>query len=581
MDDTVVSIDSVNLENEKTLIDITPAPNEEYRSVTPDVIPKRTTRSLSVISAKEQTLTDESSTFAVAINRQTIDAMKTTESTEMVSMTPKNNESSENFKNNYRTSSLKNFDEIVFVDDIKDICIEMKEPNGTAYFVEVEPQDRVEQMEAPSESSGDENAAKKDEKIVLEMLDRVLGQMEKVDNGTKMHETTIDISDDKDSVDVEVQQTTEIALIHVPSDSSPCDEATLENRNSPISNQITEVEVSNDVNVKDVEKADQTVAQVNDEIPTKRESKPTPFFHIGTYKSSEDSGSYKGFETNEQRQNFKEHLKRLLGHGVTQQARTEPRPKRKSSVKRPSLQQSKSTPDGLNLEKEPVLSVKTSEGKIPAPPKFDPMLFNTIGSRLKAQRLTNAPATAQCVENEFEILFQKTLQTPSLQRAPGTEDLAKVAEEKIECSENVEKNSVLSIRDRLEMIFARGRPDHSTCESQPAAGRFEGKHENTEDSEEIVKIRAPKQPFDTVHKQKTLFKNVLKSISPDVRTSLNQTANTTEEAKEKTTLRISKADKPTTLDDAVKFLKRNQNKEESEKENKEAEKVEKEMEKID
>lgn len=591
MEETTVSIDTVKLETETNFINITVTPTEEYKSVTPDVIPKHSNRKLSVISNQLQTpnerFDEDASIFAVAINRQAIDTIKTTESSEMVSMPVKSSakencgENQENTRSNYRTSSLKNFDEIVFVDDIKDICIEMKEPNGTAYFVEMEPQDRLEQVDALKEKNSEEVTAKKDEKTVLEMLDRVLGQTEKVgdEHRKSVHEATMNVEntvDDKD--DVEVEQTTEVALIHTTSDSSGCDE---DKQSTPQPLRSSKIEL--DAPSEPIKRENEGASKIS-EVPVKdeataapSESKPTPFFHIGTYKSLDESDSYKGFESDEQRKNFKEHLKRLLGHGVTHQASTEPRLRRSSSSvrRRPSLQKSKSTPDGINLVNGPKVSpptrqLGTRKGNIPAAPKFDPLLFNTINSRFKIQRITNEPATAQCVENEFDKSFQRqNLNAANLQRAQRTEDLTKFSDEKATIPENTENNSVLSIRDRLERIFARGHPDQATRQSNPKPSalqvpniKSEISGESIESNDEIVKIRGPQKPSDAVNKQKTIFNDVLKSINTDVRVSMNQSSsNKTEENGDKSASTAVKSHKPATLADAMKFLKRKQNKE--------------------
>lgn len=570
---------------------------ETQRSVTPDVIPKFDKRPSYADVESPVTDTPRAIYPLVVVSGASDASINYGESLPKVDLNEKLA-----FRLTSAAISGNAFDEIVSAEDVRDTCIEIKEPNGKVYFVE--------QLKYSPERKQDTN--EKDESIALEILDSMLQLEEKRDD----EELTLEVKQEEIKQEVKEEGTQGLPIVdydtHPSSDMAgvtnnaniQMEEYVDTNRTStavkPLENENNESDIqsinkdmvlvlenSNKLNeshsdieptTTDCEEKATNKNDPNDLDINQRELQPTtmhssteipsatkPIFEIQTYDEKFPNLEPKHHTSSEGHQsNFKDRLTHLIGqHSETQST--------VSGANTPSSRQSKSptisskrhsrstsdllelfqpdglppgspgsTSDGSNVNGDPQNS-KAAPGEIPKPPRFDPLLFNTIGSRSNTRSRPKLPATAQSIENEFDRAFKQNLAGPrdfdqvKLRRAPKSEALNKTPE--VEAEEDDTKR-MTSIRERLEKILGRGPPERVSYPQSymtpvpdypnaPIAQAGEvSKKTDVDNDSEIIHYRKPVRPFDTVHKQKVLFNDVLKSIIPDIRTSLHRTDST-------------------------------------------------------
>lgn len=515
MDETTISSEAIKLEsNDKHNGDT----NEMLRSVTPDVIPKFDKRSSS-----------DSLEMAAELNRCGGPAVyEPTAKMEMVE------------KQAFRLSKVK-FDEIISVEDVKETCIEMKEPNGNVYFVE-----QINHLQqANTEAGGDDN---KDESIALEMLDSVLKFEEKPDGGMgglMVVQANADAADDLESL---------YGLVgNVKCDRGLNDN--LDNRLQGLEPGSSTTSTSNAFSYTTTATNDRIQSKATEPEPeyatVKRHISTTkPLFQLHSFEDQAPANEVKDIPLPDQQgHNFKSHLSNLIGlqseQSTSDNVNRAHRNKRSLSAN-PSLRHSKSVDQYLDAHKASKTSppspnadasAKSPGSQIPTAPRFDPQLYQTVGHRAGNQM---RPATAQSIENEFDKAFKrnlapKTFQDVQLRRVPKSGTLNRAST--LDVSELDDANRMTTIRERLEKILGQGpppvriswQPSYSIpapdYPDAPAAGQST-ETEIAPDDSEIIHYRKPTRPFDTVHKQKVLFNDVLKAISPDIRTSLHRTDST-------------------------------------------------------
>lgn len=158
--------------------------------------------------------------------------------------------------------------------------------------------------------------------------------------------------------------------------------------------------------------------------------------------------------------------------------------------------------------------------KIPPAPKFDPDVYRTLGSNVTHAR--KAPirpvlATAMSID-AAQIRLRETKKVP----------IEPIKQENLEDStESTAESRLSKIKNQLENILKRGPPNRyskpPSIPSSPVPDRQstadESENENPE-KEQIINFKEANKPFDTVHKQKILFDDVLKSINSDARPNL-------------------------------------------------------------
>lgn len=196
-----------------------------------------------------------------------------------------------------------------------------------------------------------------------------------------------------------------------------------------------------------------------------------------------------------------------------------------------------------------------SENTPPPPPMFDPLLYNTLG-RSKSMVVTiktndetddesdDSSVTENSIETEPTVMFRR-------------------ADFDTHNDEENRESRMSAIRGKLENILRRGPPilygrpktmaefgDVPIIHTQPQTPLSAKKDSEAtigDAEQEVIHYKEPKKPFDTVHKQKLLFNDVLKSISSEVRPGLvRSTSSTTSK---------TKRSKPKTIQDARNELR--------------------------
>ncbi|KAG4076575.1 hypothetical protein HA402_002738 [Bradysia odoriphaga] len=193
------------------------------------------------------------------------------------------------------------------------------------------------------------------------------------------------------------------------------------------------------------------------------------------------------------------------------------------------------------------ISIDDSNSSVPVPPKFDPFIYKTIGSRHNARM-------ALKIDDESD--------NPNTHKTPMTAPIIMDNEHndvvfRKKSVDNDDQERMLSIKDRLENIFKRGPPDRysrpksialsddAPVKVTPTKVDNDKIEEFETETEEVVHFKEAKRPFDTVHKQKVLFNDVLKSIGAETRPSVIRANSMTKQRR-----------KPETIEDARNALKR-------------------------
>ncbi len=214
-----------------------------------------------------------------------------------------------------------------------------------------------------------------------------------------------------------------------------------------------------------------------------------------------------------------------------------------------------SDPDGskkpLQMTTTDDIQIDDSKSTVPVPPKFDPFIYKTIGSR------HNTRTALKFGEDDNNEIAPKPPMTAPIIMDNDHNDI--VLRKK--SADEDDQTRMISIKDRLENILKRGPPDRysrpkSIVPPQPIptvddaswvtvnTTKSDNDGKIDEGDEEVIRIKEAKRPFDTVHKQKVLFNDVLKSIGVETRPSIIR-ANSITKSRQK----------PATIEDARNALK--------------------------
>lgn len=469
------------------------------RSITPDVIPKmmdvgrQTTESIDHPVAVRATMQAEALNSAYMVEEEEALATLPVIKAENQS-TRKSNESQYN-----------GFDDIEFADDVKMCCIEKREPNGKVYFIEMDLPATQSPQSTSSASSDRENKTDSfgEDVIIREMVDKVLLQSDRDEHEHRVVAAVERRATPPRSGDGALSE-----------DDSEAEDAEIETR--AIVHTINDVK---DVDMPAAEAAVKPEGEVTAEPIVTTDKKQ--FFTFGVYRTPSSSRIEKSPSNSVgHSKEFKDRLTRLLGQFSVEPIRAPSPFERKRSISIPANINEASMADGRRPSLKLLATDGGSNDGIPAAPKFDQLMYNTVGRRMRTQHnQIQVPATAMSIENEFAKSFDRLTNSSShMHRSKKSDDLMKLFDFETEASE--EEASVSSIRERLNEIYSRGRPPIATFTEETANDESTDSRRN---SEEGIRLRMPLKPYDTVHKQKQLFSDVLKSINPEVRNSLHRT----------------------------------------------------------
>lgn len=376
--------------------------------------------------------------------------------------------SEENLPVDKRTSSL---DEIHLVSEISDTHTEKKEPNGTSYFIE----------EPRTPSPPQDGEAK-----VLAFLDDVIET-----------EDTSPINERKNSMDSvaenEVIEKSTVAVIHQEDilkeeEEIECAEEDAGESIKPheeIAEKYTE-ENENETNVRSENDKFSAIVKVNT-LPRR---------------NRDDESSMKQSKSEV---DMRALLMRELQ--LRNPPQDEPEIPPVDYEARDSVSEVRKLPHSVSVD-----------SSIPKAPIFDPVLYNATTKR--SPRL-NIPRPK--VKSISPMASGPTSPRPSILAEHPTEDKSQSEEEP---DENNNGNKFAGIKGKLEEILRRGpplpfsRPRSKPPEQIPATPPQTPFADHKEPVFTPPPVTNPSKPFDTVHKQKILFSDVLKSIHPDTRPSV-------------------------------------------------------------
>ncbi|KAJ6635061.1 hypothetical protein Bhyg_13644 [Pseudolycoriella hygida] len=460
-------------------------------------------------------------------------------------------------------NSNKTLDDIVLISEVIDTLTEMKEPNGKTYFV-----DEIRTATTVGDTQDDN-----EQKTAIEYLDDVLKKEDINDDNAGVNASEHGISTSVVAVvhlNVAVEEKPSIRENEKdpPGETLREDETTSEKtaeeetistdenidsrkeETIPSKEENSEVSQENVVpsllpSESDVPKIPETLPIVDAKVVVRPEevSKETSAVHVNQLHLEQSNLSDSKSEP-EKPMTFKERLALLLGQQpIAEVRRISPKANHHlpSNTTETKLKHSKSEPDIFNsMVMQGVLKDIRSDGSkkqlpmtttddihiddtntsVPAPPKFDPFIYKTIGSR------QNARTTLKIGDDSESDTLQRPPMTAPVIMDNNDEDVM-FREKTIEEDDHTR---MVSIKDRLENILKRGPPDRfsrpksivpttvdeSVTTTSPATV---ANSQVDEEEVEVVRIKESKKPFDTVHKQKVLFNDVLKSIGAETRPS--------------------------------------------------------------
>lgn len=445
---------------------------------------------------------------------------------------------------------VNKFDEISSADDIKQSCIEKREPNGTTYFVEINSNAQTHNnnnssngIQILSECSSLDAYGMANEKNIIE---EVLQQQSivkplKHDSNSELSIHDADASATMnlfDESDVEDEKEVK-AVVHV----------------SDPNISIIE-EDSNDKKIAPNELESKSTIEADLNENENKITKPGTIKAFGAHKCANFRiGEYEAipkrkllFENDSDRMAFKMRLENLIGSNDTKNVETLKRPHSRinsptSRVIGPQLNYSNSAPESLVLSNhvnddvlqltKPVLvpapttpvqpcksdapEVDETAEKIPIPPTFNQQLYDTVGRRNKSL-IRTVLSTPAVIDTEHEPKSEPDNKKVTLSRSNAHENLTMIdvgQSDSIASEEN--GSSTAAIKRKLEEIFSRGRTETSDVDFILGSDTIESSNDN-------VPRTKPETPFDTVKRQKMLFSTVLKSIGPDFHSNLRRTS---------------------------------------------------------
>lgn len=436
------------------------------------------------------------------------------------------------------------FDEIFSADDLKGNCIEKREPNGTAYFVEINASQNQNDSNIENVSHTTLDATAYTDAIERNLMEKVLKQCDvEWKSEPKLFPLFHDVYlfDESDTNEEEEEDEDEMkvkAVVHV-------------------SNEMVNQTDSNDVEMKlDTVLATTAATPAPEPSIPKSNEKPNQITKPGTIKSIEPHktpnfrlGVYEAipkhrvlFENDSERMAFKERLESLFSRRDTKSVENLTNSSSPSmNTQRHAKNISKhfptiaSAPESLILsnandgndddvkiaivqqfQSDVVVEKSDSPSNIPIPPIFNQQLYDTVGRRQKNSYKTMPSTPAPSNRIDIDVAATATPPTSNGIQKMGNLSRTEAHENLTIIGQNDEHEINLTpktIREKLEEILSRQRTQ---------INGFSGENEinNRTNRPNVKRI----EPFDTVKRQKMIFSNVLKSIGPDNHTKLRRTS---------------------------------------------------------
>lgn len=440
--------------------------------------------------------------------------------------------------------------EISSVDDIKHMCVERREPNGTTYFVEVDLVQTTENdMKNEEVLQNGENIDESAEELEKNIVERVLSQTDIEMRPTSEPKLIIlAVSPEFEDSDSEEEEEKEVrVIVHASNEQSSIYEqsdSTSFQSSIPSESLMTPIDSSIPYeSTTPFESTTPTASSVPYEHSTSFElltpsqtrtspgvirpvgasenSKQSPNFQIGVYEALPRQKLL--YENDKERMAFKMRLENLFG----QNDETASLNRAKSNFSSPitphsqrlsTLHHSISAPESLLNETITNAPVKVVPSKIPIPPAFNQELYDTVALRnRKAFSSASNVIDVNGTTNDH-VPVESVNKKGNLSRTKAHENLAELmAENDAPPAEVVLREASTSapnIKQKLEEIFSKGRTTTQLDESVDLEANRNSNNENMRRSKRL-------EPFDTVRKQKMLFSDVLKSIGPDIHSNLH------------------------------------------------------------
>lgn len=419
-----------------------------------------------------------------------------------------------------RRSSVNKYNEISNADDIREMCIEKREPNGNTYFIEIKSS-----LNIVSNSTLCSTNDKKNEQPNMENVLNANDIIECIQcESEPQHSSVHDRNSEFDESDSEDEQIVK-AVVHVSNETIKPNEI--------LSNDMKTITIQPQMNEISMEKT-KTPDIIKAMKPIDIRRKPN--FRIGAYEAIPKQKLL--FENDEKRVAFKMHLEHLFGQN---ESKTLNRINNPSSMAH-AIRFTNSAPDSLILLNLNDDSMKATNqlcqstlpldnndaafgpSKIPIPPIFNQQLYDTIGRRNKNITCETSLSTPSSTHDiDIEVL-PMPMKKPTLSRSRAHENLTIIGQNGNNNVNSVDDCNDLgseAIKQKLEEIFSRGRAQNINDDKNGAS--------DTVDQNDSIILRKSKpiEPFDTVKRQKLIFGNVLKSIRSDSLTKLRRTSSIT------------------------------------------------------
>lgn len=401
--------------------------------------------------------------------------------------------------------------EISSVDDIKHICVERREPNGTTYFVEVDliVQNSIQENDVNNEEFPMENGVNTDEyteEVEKNMVERVLSQTD-IELRPKSEpkpstppEFGISESEEEEEEEKEVR-----AIVHASDEhSSPCEvsESTSIESSIPFEHSLSfECLTPNEITT--------SPGVIRPICASEKHSysRRSPNFQIGVYEALPKQKLL--YKNDNERSAFKMRLENLFGQNdetatINRAKSNFSSPIIPHSLRLSTLNHSNSAPESLLDEVISKEWNKDVPSKIPIPPAFNQELFDTVGRRNRKEFSSASDVIDVDVTINDHVTHENVNNKGNLSRTKAHENLAEL---------DVENDAPTNIKQKLEQIFSKGR---ITQLDEPLD--FDT---NRNSNNKNFRRSKRHEPFDTVRKQKILFSDVLKSIGPDIHSNLH------------------------------------------------------------
>lgn len=159
---------------------------------------------------------------------------------------------------------------------------------------------------------------------------------------------------------------------------------------------------------------------------------------------------------------------------------------------------------------------------IPEPPKFDQEKFDQIGTMPRQKVKVST--------------MKRKAPSPPVNRQNSEEDNKPTSPEAPDTTVTLSSPNFASFKNKLEALYSRGPPNNFDKSKAPEFNRSKSynpisttagsENPSADDKFQLAKVNL--RPTDTVHRQKLIFNDVLKSINPDTRPSDNKNEPTKE-----------------------------------------------------